>query len=90
MKKYKVIITLKAQKQLKEIARIQAKQINNWIITNFIECSNPYFKGKKLKGNSSQYWLYKVGNYRLFTDINDDILKINIVDIRQCPKVNND
>ena len=31
---------------------------------------NPREKGKKLKGNLKDYWRYRVGKYRIITEIN--------------------
>lgn len=81
MKKYKVIIEPKAQKQLKKIDYIQARSINKWIEKNLMGCSNPYFSGKPLKGNLKEYWRYRVGCYRLLANIDDNKIIINIVQI---------
>lgn len=69
MKKYKVIIAPKAQKQLQKIDPIHAKQINKWIKINLEGCSEPCIYGKFLKGNLKNIWRYRVGNYRLFAKI---------------------
>lgn len=81
MKKYKVIINPKAQKQLKKMDYIQAKSINIWIEKNLIGCINPYFSGKPLKGNKKGLWRYRVGCYRILADIDDDKIIINIVKV---------
>ena len=79
--KYKVVIDKKAKKKLSKIDKQQTEIILNWIYKNLNNCSDPYSKGKRLKGNLSKYWRYRVGNYRLFADINDDIITITIVNI---------
>lgn len=79
--KYKVVIDKKAKKKLSKIDKQQAEMILNWIYKNLNNCGDPYSKGKRLKGNLSKYWRYRVGNYRLFADINDDIITITIVNI---------
>lgn len=81
MKMYKVIIDPKAQKQLKKMDYMQAKIISKWIKNNLVGCSNPYFSGKRLKGNLNDFWRYRVGNYRILTIINDDEIIINVVKI---------
>ena len=79
--KYKVVIDKKSKKKLSKIDKQQAEMILNWIYKNLNNCDDPYTKGKRLKGNLSKYWRYRVGNYRLFADINDDIITITIVNI---------
>ena len=81
MKSYDVIINPKAQKQLKKMDYIQAKSINKWIEKNLIGCSNPYFSGKPLKGNKKGLWRYRVGCYRILTEINDNKIIINIINV---------
>ncbi|WP_322631711.1 type II toxin-antitoxin system RelE family toxin [Pasteurella atlantica] len=51
------------------------KQIKSWIIkNNDLIASNPRIIGKNLKGNLKNYWRYRIGDYRLLTQIEDDKL----------------
>ncbi|MDP8052862.1 type II toxin-antitoxin system RelE/ParE family toxin, partial [Pasteurella atlantica] len=51
------------------------KQIKSWIIkNNDLIASNPRIIGKNLKGNLKNYWRYRIGNYRLLVQIEDDKL----------------
>lgn len=79
--KYKLLIKPKAQKQLSKIDVVQASKIKKWIEKNLLNCSDPYFQGKALKGKLSKYWRYRVGNYRILTQIEDDKILISIVQI---------
>ena len=49
-------------------------------IANFTQelesLENPRIKGKALKGELSQYWRYRVGDYRLVCEIFDDKMLI--------------
>ena len=38
----------------------------------FSNTKEPKKYGKALKGNLKEYWRYKVGNYRVLADIDDD------------------
>ena len=78
---YKLIIKPKAQKQFSKMDKIQAMQIKKWIEKNLMHCSNPYFQGKALKGSLSEYWRYKVGNYRVLAEIDTQNITIIIVSI---------
>ena len=42
---------------------------------------NPREKGKKLKGNLKDYWRYRVGKYRIITEINDEDITIIVINI---------
>lgn len=81
MKQYEVLIEPKAQKQLKKMDYIQAKSIIKWIEKNLVNCTNPYFSGKALKGTLKDYWRYRVGNYRLLTRIDNEKIIITIVKV---------
>lgn len=41
----------------------------------------PREKGKKLKGNLKDYWRYRVGKYRIITEINDEDITIIVINI---------
>ena len=43
--------------------------------------NNPGNFGKSLKGGLKDYWRYRIGNYRIIADINDDEVKILIIEI---------
>jgi len=79
--KYEVMYTEEAQKSLKKINKPQKELIKKWIEKNLIGCSNPRFRGKPLKGPLKKYWRYRVGNYRILADIDDDKIIINIINI---------
>ena len=51
-----------------------------WIEKNLEGCDNPRQKGKGLSHEKKEIWRYRVGNYRLLVNIQDDILIILIID----------
>ena len=79
MRKYKVILEPKAQKQLKKLETKQSQMIQKWIKTNLVGCSDPYIYGKMLKSNIKNIWKYSVGNYRLFSKIYNKHIFITII-----------
>lgn len=81
MKKYKVLFESKARKELMKLDKFDAKRINKWIQYNLIGCSNPYAHGKALKGNLDKYWVYRIGNYRLLAEIDNEKIVILIVHV---------
>ena len=44
----------------------------NWLIKNVDNVENPRYSGKSLTGNMTGLWHYRIGNYRVIADINDD------------------
>ncbi|OCG57884.1 addiction module toxin RelE [Gilliamella sp. Occ3-1] len=77
---YQVIYTAKALKSLSKIDKSQAKIIINWIEKNLINCENPRFTGKAIKGNLAD-WRYRIGNYRILCNISDEKIQIKIINV---------
>ena len=78
---YKVVYDKKAIKSLSKLDKAQQKMIISWIEKNLVDTDNPKQHGKALKGNLKEYWRYRVGEYRLLADINDDEIKIIIFNV---------
>ena len=57
------------------------KLIYAWIDKNLQGCDNPRSKGKGLTANRSGEWRYRVGDYRLLTEIQDDKIVILVVSV---------
>ena len=55
--------------------------IVSWIDKNLEGCENPRAKGKALSGNLKGIWSYRVGEFRILADIEDDRLIILLVSI---------
>ncbi|MBF1767026.1 MAG: type II toxin-antitoxin system RelE/ParE family toxin [Veillonella sp.] len=45
---------------------------SDWLIKNVDNVENPKYSGKSLTCNKSGLWHYRIGNYRVIADINDD------------------
>lgn len=78
---YKVVYDKKAIKSLSKLDKGQQKMIISWIEKNLVDTDNPKQHGKALKGNLKEYWRYRVGDYRILADINDDEIKIIIFNV---------
>jgi mRNA interferase RelE/StbE len=72
-----------SQHAQKAVRKLDKKTIQK--ITNFLDtlegAKNPRHSGKPLKGSLSEYWSYRVGDYRLLATIEDDVMTIIIVKI---------
>ena len=60
---------------------VEALRIYNWIGKNLENCEDPRRTGKALAGQYKGSWRYRIGNYRILTEIHDDVLVILLIDI---------
>jgi mRNA interferase RelE/StbE len=82
--------TIKIDKDVQRSMKKLDKQIAKRITTKLREISqleNPRQQGKGLTGNLSGLWRYRVGDYRIVADIEDNVLVILVVDIEHRSKV---
>lgn len=78
---YKVEFTASAVKQLSKLDKQTVRVIKNWVIKNLVDCEDPRQHGKALKGNLKGVWRYRVGDYRLFAIIKENIVTIEIFEV---------
>lgn len=74
--KYRIETTLQFDKQFKKLDNYTKRMIKSWIAKNLVNCEDPRIRGKALTGNLRQYWRYRIGDYRLICDIQDDRMVI--------------
>lgn len=78
---YRVEYTQKALKNLKKIDKKTQAILIAWIEKNLVDCEYPYLYGKGLVGNRSQEWSYRIGDYRIIADIQEDKILILVLAI---------
>lgn len=78
---YHVELTEQARKALKKMDRQTAMMLTAWIRKNLEGCTDPRQHGKGLTANRSGQWRYRVGDYRIIADIQDDKIVILIFTI---------
>lgn len=78
---YRIIATKNFVKSLKKMDKSVQKIIKEYIEKNLENTKNPKDKGKPLQYNKGGYWRYRVGDYRLICEINDDEIIIILVDV---------
>lgn len=81
MKRYSLYYTKEAKKALKKLDKPVLVMIQAWVEKNLVNTAEPGKYGKPLKGKFSGYWRYRVGNYRLITEIRNRELIIVLVDL---------
>jgi len=78
---YDVQYSENARRELRKIDRHQVKILIAWIEKNLLGCENPRLYGKPLAGDQKGFWRYRVGAYRIISDIQDDVVRIEIINI---------
>lgn len=81
MKKYTVEFSKRALKDLKKLDRFTAALILGWIRKNLDNCENPRLHGKGLTANHSGKWRYRIGDYRLIAQIQDEKILILVLNV---------
>ena len=85
--RYTVEYTSKALKSLKKLDKPVLLMIKSWIEKNLIGTTEPRRHGKGLTSNRSGQWRYRVGDYRIIADIEDEKLIILVVEVEHRSRV---
>ena len=85
--RYTVEDTCKALKSLKKLDKPVLLMIKSWIEKNLIGTTEPRRHGKGLTSNRSGQWRYRVGDYRIIADIEDEKLVILVVEVEHRSRV---
>jgi mRNA interferase RelE/StbE len=71
-----------AEKDLSKLDRQIAQRIIRFLGQRLAKLDDPRSIGEALKGSKlGDFWKYRVGDYRIIADIQDDILRIYVVEI---------
>ena len=79
--KYKVVFSERAKKQLKKLDKHIAFLIIGWLEKNIQGCENPRIYGKELIHDKSGQWRYRIGNYRVICEIQDNIITVLVLEV---------
>lgn len=70
-----------AKKQLRKLDKIAARRIVDFIDERIAPTQDPRAMGKALKGALGDLWRYRVGDYRILCDIQDEVLTVLVLQI---------
>ena len=73
---YEIMTTARFDREFKKLDRYTQRMIKAWIDKNLVGCLDPRQHGKGLTANRSGQWRYRIGDYRLICEINDNELII--------------
>ncbi|WP_456152823.1 type II toxin-antitoxin system RelE family toxin [Mogibacterium sp.] len=78
---YQLVTTDKFDKAFKKLDRQTQKIIKAWIDKNLMQCIDPRIHGKGLTSNRIGQWRYRVGDYRILAEIQEERLVLVLIDI---------
>lgn len=73
---YSVETTARFDREFRKLDRYTQRMIKSWIDRNLDGCEDPRRHGKGLTANRSGQWRYRIGDYRLICQIEDNELVI--------------
>lgn len=78
---WKITLSSAAIKALDKMGREDERRILAFLEQRVKPLSNPRSIGEALKGNLSDFWKYRVGDYRVIAHIDDGLIEILVVRI---------
>ncbi len=78
---WEIRLDAKAEKDLSKLDKPIAKRITRFLREKVSLADNPRQRGKSLTGNLSGLWRYRIGDYRVIAEIQDDKLVVLAVKI---------
>lgn len=79
--RFSVETTARFDKEFKKLDRYTQRMIKAWIDKNLQGSSDPRQHGKGLTANRSGQWRYRIGDYRLIAEIQDDRIIILLLSV---------
>jgi mRNA interferase RelE/StbE len=70
-----------AKEQLRKLDKPVARRIVDFMDERIAEADNPRQTGKALTGSLGGLWRYRVGDYRVICDIQDEVLRVLVVQV---------
>lgn len=81
MTEWHLVYSDKALKQLRKLDKGVARIILSWLDKNIEGCADPRAHGKSLTANRSGQWRYRVGDYRVLCEIQDEQLVVLALEV---------
>jgi mRNA interferase RelE/StbE len=78
---YRIEVIPKAVKQIEKLDKEARERILSFISGKLPTLENPRSLGNALKGDLSDFWKYRVGDYRVLCRIEDDRIVILVVHV---------
>ncbi len=72
--------TRTAETQLRKLDRQIARRILDYLDDKIAPLENPRSRGKVLVGPRGELWRYRIGDYRVICQIQDNVMRILVVE----------
>lgn len=79
--RYKLLFSKRALKELKKMDKAVSALIFAWLKKNIDGAADSRAFGKALTGDKKDMWRYRIGDYRVLADIEDENLTIIAIEI---------
>ena len=77
---WRIEITRTAEKQITKLSPAAQKAIQRFLRERLLPAENPRQWGKPLHGEKRSLWRYRVGDYRLICDIQDEKVVVLVLE----------
>lgn len=78
---YRLLTTPAFEKQMLKLNKHTQKIIIAWITKNLLNCDDPRLHGKPLVENRRGQWRYRIGDYRIIAEIDNDQLILFLIEV---------
>ena len=78
---WRIEVSETAKRALGKLDRATAQRIILFLRQRLAPAADPRALGKPLRGPLREYWRYRVGDYRLICDIQDQVMRILVVEV---------
>jgi mRNA interferase RelE/StbE len=78
---WRIDLTETATKQLLKLDKVEAKRVTTFLRQRLAALDDPRSTGKALTGPLGDLWSYRVGDYRIICEIQDEVLRVLVVKI---------
>jgi mRNA interferase RelE/StbE len=78
---WQIEITRTAERQITKLSRPAQKAIQRFLRERLLPAENPRQWGKPLRGEKQGLWRYRVGDYRLICDIQDEWVVVLVLEV---------
>jgi mRNA interferase RelE/StbE len=79
--KWKIEFDPAAQKELDSLDKLIARRISKFLQERVAKLDDPHRIGERLKGTLSEFWKYRVGDYRLICSLENNRLVVLVLRI---------
>jgi mRNA interferase RelE/StbE len=80
VKSWRIEIARSAEKQITKLGRPAQKSIQSFLRERLAVAENPRQWGKPLLGEKRGLWRYRVGDYRLICDVQDEQITVLVLE----------